>query len=279
MLLIQKNRHLGFTNQAQCNSVSEIINADIAVRSSAPVKKIYAASRVKFFNFATLLFALLSLTTGMSLCHAQVTYQSLDSIRNTIKNFIKQNASGETSTNIGKLDSRLRLGKCAEPLKAQPPAKSSLLGKLSIAVSCTSPKPWKIYVPVTISRTEMVMSSAHPLTRNHVLEAGDVTPKLTKITSSRQQFYTTADTLVGMRVRYPISAGEILTPKKLKSPLLIKRGEKVTILANTPNLQVRMQGKALTDGSRGQTIRVRNLSSNRVVEGVVARRGVVQIPM
>jgi flagella basal body P-ring formation protein FlgA len=74
-----------------------------------------------------------------------------------------------------------------------------------------------------------------------------------------------------------VKAGMVLTPALLKPQLLIKRGEKVTILADTGAVQVRMEGKALMDGARGQVIRVRNLSSKREVEAAVVAPGIVQV--
>lgn len=49
------------------------------------------------------------------------------------------------------------------------------------------------------------------------------------------------------------------------------------MVANTAGLRVTMQGKALADGSRGDRIRVKNLSSGQVVTGTVVRSGVIQV--
>ena len=40
-----------------------------------------------------------------------------------------------------------------------------------------------------------------------------------------------------------------------------------------------MSGMALSDGSLGQKVRVKNLSSKRIVEGVVDGPGVVKVTM
>jgi len=65
----------------------------------------------------------------------------------------------------------------------------------------------------------------------------------------------------------------------VQAPRLIKAGQEVILLATTPQLEVRMKGKALSDGSRGDIIQVRNVRSKRVIEGVVTDIGTVRVNM
>jgi flagella basal body P-ring formation protein FlgA len=44
-------------------------------------------------------------------------------------------------------------------------------------------------------------------------------------------------------------------------------------------MEVRMNGTALEDASVGETIKVKNSSSQRVVEGVVEAPGIVKVTM
>jgi flagella basal body P-ring formation protein FlgA len=60
-------------------------------------------------------------------------------------------------------------------------------------------------------------------------------------------------------------------------PILVKRGDTVTITTSNPNLAIAMQGTALMDGAQGQRIRVKNTTSNRVISGVVTKAGVVSV--
>jgi len=92
-------------------------------------------------------------------------------------------------------------------------------------------------------------------------------------------YYRKPDNVIGMVLSRNISAGKVITPRLIQMPKLIKRGESVTLLAKTPYLAVRMKGKAMEDGTMGQLIKVRNISSNRVVEGIVAKASIVEVPM
>jgi len=68
-----------------------------------------------------------------------------------------------------------------------------------------------------------------------------------------------------------------MVPTMLKAQRLIERGQRVTVLAGGNGLEVRMPAEALSHGAKGERIRVRNLSSHRIIEGVVAGAGLVRV--
>lgn len=51
------------------------------------------------------------------------------------------------------------------------------------------------------------------------------------------------------------------------------------LIASVGTMEVRMAGKALADATKGQRIRVQNISSKRIVEGIVDSSGTVRIIM
>ncbi|HBM90920.1 MAG TPA: hypothetical protein DD400_03465, partial [Rhodospirillaceae bacterium] len=53
----------------------------------------------------------------------------------------------------------------------------------------------------------------------------------------------------------------------------------VTLKIETPYLLVTTQGRALQDAALGEVVRVTNTQSDRVIEGVVIRSGVVRVGM
>ena len=71
--------------------------------------------------------------------------------------------------------------------------------------------------------------------------------------------------------------GYALSDRNLKPPVIVKRGQQVTLLARTSSYEVRMNGKAMMDGVAGQRIRVRNDRSERIVEGVVKSSNIIYI--
>mgnify|MGYP003501331045 FL=1 len=65
----------------------------------------------------------------------------------------------------------------------------------------------------------------------------------------------------------------------LDLPPLVKRGQTVTILSATQGLEVRATGEALADGTSGETIRVRNLLTRKVIQATVQDAGLVRVSM
>jgi flagella basal body P-ring formation protein FlgA len=76
-----------------------------------------------------------------------------------------------------------------------------------------------------------------------------------------------------------VAAGEPLSVDALAPALLIHRGQQVVLVARSPRVEVRMTGVALADARAADHIRVQNLSSQRIVEGIVRPDGVIETPL
>ncbi len=83
--------------------------------------------------------------------------------------------------------------------------------------------------------------------------------------------------VVGQELRREQSDGDPLRARDVIPPRLVKRGALVTLKVETPYLLVTTQGRALQDAALGETVRVTNTQSSRVIEGVVDRSGVVHV--
>lgn len=73
-----------------------------------------------------------------------------------------------------------------------------------------------------------------------------------------------------------LPADVILTWEDADYPLLVKKGDSVTIFVDMGAIQVQAPGRALADGKLGEQIKVMNTSSERIVEGIVTEEGFVK---
>jgi len=78
--------------------------------------------------------------------------------------------------------------------------------------------------------------------------------------------------VVGRRVKHGLKAGSVLLASAIEKPPLITKGDRVTIIAELPNLIVTAVGIAQGQGSAGDQIRVTNSMGKkeiiaRVVDG------------
>ncbi len=75
----------------------------------------------------------------------------------------------------------------------------------------------------------------------------------------------------------PVRAGKAISFGDVEQLQLVKSGSLVSLVANVNGLTVSVQGIALERGAIGDTIRVRNLSSKKMMTGKVIDVGLVEI--
>jgi len=207
--------------------------------------------------------------------------QSLEGIRAAVQGFLEEQAAGygQAEVSVGRLDPRLRLAACPSPLQASLPAGSRLPGRATVLVRCDGPKPWTLYVQGKVEVFEPVLVAARPLSRGRLIQADDLKRVERAVSSLTSGYFTDAERLVGMKVKRPIRSGMPVGRHMVEHRKLVRRGERVMIRAESGGVSVRMAGKALTDGAKGDLIEVENLSSKRTVEAVVASPGQVRVRM
>jgi len=216
---------------------------------------------------------------GPAAAAAQI--QSLSSIRQAAKDYVMENLVVDplrSNVNIGNLDTRLRLRQCDSPLETFDNSGSARGGRSTIGVRCAGGSPWTIYVSAQVDTFAEVYTLAGSMGRGERIRAQDLVLKDMNVGALAFGYFTEADALVGMVLRRTGRPGEVVTPNLVAPPELVKRGETVTVLAKAGNTHVSMQGTAMDNGAMGDRIRVRNSSSNRVVEGNVIGVSRIEIP-
>ena len=74
----------------------------------------------------------------------------------------------------------------------------------------------------------------------------------------------------GAVLRRAVKEGEPLTRRALELPSLVSRGDRVTMIAESGSLKITATGEALGSGRRGETVKVRNVDSQKIVSGRVS---------
>lgn len=214
---------------------------------------------------------------------AAAGFQSHQSILDTAQRFLADQAaaahSGKVEASIGNLDPRLRLKPCGRPLEAFMPTGARLNGNTSVGVRCPGPAAWKIYVSGSIEVFGQVVIASEPLLRGESLGEAQLRVVERELSGLSYGYFDGTDKLQGMLAGRAIPAGTVITPNMLTAPRLINRGDRVTLLTGSDRFEVRMRGEAMSDGTRGERIRVKALNSKRVIEGWVVSRGVVKVTL
>jgi flagella basal body P-ring formation protein FlgA len=213
-------------------------------------------------------------------------HQSHASIRSVAKQFMQKHIASrhqqdgyqqQVTITTGKLDSRLKLKLCEKPLQAFLPKGSRDVGKTTVGVKCTGRKPWSMYLPVRVSMYRNVLIATRQLLRGELLQPADVKLASRDLAELPYGYVDDLPASLGMKLKRRVTAGTALTPTMLKKPQVISRGQRITILADSGRMQVRMAGKALAHGAVGDRIAVQNVSSKQKLEGVITASGEVRV--
>jgi flagella basal body P-ring formation protein FlgA len=85
--------------------------------------------------------------------------------------------------------------------------------------------------------------------------------------------------LVGKAPRRALRAHEPVRLGDIQTPILVHKGDLVSIVLETAALRLTAQGKALEDAAQGASIRVANTKSNRVIDAKVVSANSVTVAM
>lgn len=205
--------------------------------------------------------------------------QSHAGITDAIKHFVTQQQVPLTHTKVTvtSLNKQLQLSKCEKPIQVTQAAGAKLLGHTSLSVSCSAPQPWKIHVAAHIDGYVTALVARHPLTRGTLFKEENLKFTEKKYSQLRHGYYGSANLLKNMEAKRNIKAGQVLTPNLVKAQKLVLRGQHITIIAQSGSLSLRTKGKALMDGQQGQTIKVSNLNSKKLIYARVISAGIVVI--
>lgn len=237
-----------------------------------------ATLRVSLFSYGLLLLVLA--VFAFAATASATEWQSNEDIAAVAEQFVQQRF-GRTDSRVvpsaGHLDPRLQLARCDAPLEPFLRKGSKVSSRTIIGVRCSGSKPWKVYVPVDVVVMQTVLIAKKTLPKGHVVTAADVTEEARDVSRLNGGYVSGIDALAGQKLKHQVMGGRIITPAMLAAEVLVRRGQSVTLVVRNDELNISMAGKALADGTLNQRIRVENLNSRRIVEGLVRSPEYVEI--
>ncbi len=196
--------------------------------------------------------------------------QPVDEIRRWAETFLAErlrtSSNATPLTTAGAVDPRTRLPRCAGELQGIMPATAAITARMTLGVRCASPA-WTLYVPMTVETEQKVLVMRTAADRNSSPTADDVELQQRRVPGVATSYLTDIGQLRGRHLKAPVSPGTALSTDMLVADTLIKRGQRVTLIATAGGIEVRAQGEAVADSTPGGRVRVLNLSSRKIVEG------------
>lgn len=173
---------------------------------------------------------------------------------------------GTLEAKAANIDSRIFATDCPAPLNASSSSTNASASNITVLVECLEDN-WRVYVPVRLIRTGPQVTLTAPLSRGQIISPSDVTISMVDLQRFRRQGFSSIEAVVGAKAKKNLRIGEIVEDRDI---CVVCRNETVTIKAVKSGMSITTKGVALTDGSHGEQIRVKNSKSNRIIEGRVS---------
>ncbi len=135
----------------------------------------------------------------------------------------------------------------------------------------------KIWVTVEVEVFTEVVVSSRPLERFRIVSREDVSLVRRNLANLSKNVINRLEDVIGKRTKRSIDTNMVMTAHMLDLPPVVKRGDLVTILFETPVLKVTARGEVRKKGLKGDTVKVLNIMSRKEVYGTVLDPNTVKV--
>jgi flagellar basal body P-ring formation protein FlgA len=103
--------------------------------------------------------------------------------------------------------------------------------------------------------------------------------RMERVHSGRISAFSATDPadLIGQEVKHMLLAGRPVMKQAVSPPVVIRRGQLVSLRFQDAELSISAPARALSDASVGSEVKVVNLASNLVIQGVALSNGMVEV--
>lgn len=123
----------------------------------------------------------------------------------------------------------------------------------------------EISASVKYSQIIKAVVANYPLPKGHIVKPKDV--KISYIKPKRKKGYIDKiDLVLGKKLKRSIKKDEPISFRDLEKEYLVRKNSNVKVLYKKGNFKIELLGRALENGEKGQIIKVKNISSGKVVQ-------------
>ncbi|NVJ92678.1 MAG: flagellar basal body P-ring formation protein FlgA [Methylocystaceae bacterium] len=113
--------------------------------------------------------------------------------------------------------------------------------------------------------------------KGEVISENDISWVQMRADRTQQDIILDAATLIGMSPKRTLRADRPIRARDIQEPVLVPKGSLVTIILKKPGLTLTSRGRAMENGSDGETIRVTNTKTSRTIDAVVIGSSMVTV--
>jgi flagella basal body P-ring formation protein FlgA len=120
-----------------------------------------------------------------------------------------------------------------------------------------------------------IVVPAHDIGRGDVITDHDLTINLVPGGALMSGVVTNMEAVKGLEARRVLHAGEAIRTEDVRRPVVVTKGQTVTMLFQAPGVELSAMGRAMSEGGVGDTVTIQNPASFRMISGVVSAPGTV----
>lgn len=222
-----------------------------------------------FFNSIGILLAFFSLSLSAA------TQDQIKTIQNAAEKHVLTSVEvpngGELVANAANIDSRIFATDCPTTLSTSSSSNNASASNITVLVECEQDS-WRVYVPVRLTITVPMVTAANHINRGQVVTKNDITISMVDLLRFRRQGFSSLDLVVGAKTKKNVRLGDVIEQNDV---CVVCRNDTVIIQAQGDGMNITTKGTALSDGSFGEQIRVKNDKSNRIIDAQVSGIGEV----
>jgi flagella basal body P-ring formation protein FlgA len=121
-----------------------------------------------------------------------------------------------------------------------------------------------------------IVVPARDIARGEVIADSDLTFGTVPGSALMSGTLTSMAAVAGMETRRVLRAGEVLSAADLRRPIVVNKGQTVTMTFEAPGVDLTAMGRAMSEGGIGDTVTIQNPASFRMVTAVVTAAGTVR---
>ncbi|WP_162382036.1 flagellar basal body P-ring formation chaperone FlgA [Citrobacter sp. NCU1] len=166
-----------------------------------------------------------------------------------------------------------KLPPCRQPYQVEDSSVKFPVGRLSLRLRCPDSPGWMITTRSQISVLMPVVVARVAVAQEHYLQASDLAVTQILLTPQMDDVLISPEQAIGRRPQRSLRAGQPVRNRMLEAALLVRKGDKVRLTLAEGEMAISMQGTALQDGQKGETISIKNEKSGKVISASVSGPG------
>ena len=127
-----------------------------------------------------------------------------------------------------------------------------------------------------MANTVRIVVPAHDVARGDVIGESDLTYTTVDGSALMSGVPTSINEIKGMQARRVLAAGQPFRGDDVRRPIVITKGQTVTMQFAAPGVELSAMGRAMTEGGVGDTVTIQNPASYRMISATVIAPGTVR---